>query len=89
VDLQRLTNDILDVTRIESQTLKLHKEKFNLKDLVFTIIEDFKNDITKKSSNMRLSYGPQSQSAVEVDADKERITQVISNLLRRKEEMKM
>src|ERR671931_2526353 len=28
--LQRLTNDILDVTRIESQTLKLKKEKFNL-----------------------------------------------------------
>ncbi|HEY9492969.1 MAG TPA: histidine kinase dimerization/phospho-acceptor domain-containing protein, partial [Nitrososphaeraceae archaeon] len=26
--LQRLTNDILDVTRIESQTLKLNKEKF-------------------------------------------------------------
>src|SRR5918911_1107529 len=28
--LQRLTNDILDVTRIESQALKLRKEKFNL-----------------------------------------------------------
>jgi cell division protein FtsL len=34
VRLQRLTNDILDVTRIESQTLNLYKEKFNLSDLI-------------------------------------------------------
>jgi signal transduction histidine kinase len=79
--LQRLTSDILDVTRIESHTLKLKKERFNLTDLIFDIIEDFKNDIAKKSSNIRLLYEPQSQSTIEVDADKERITQVISNLL--------
>ena len=29
--LQRLTEDILDVTRIESQTLKLDKSKFDLR----------------------------------------------------------
>src|SRR5919199_1273574 len=82
VRLQRLTNDILDVTRIESQTLKLKKEQFNLTDLIFGIIDDFKHDIAKKSSNIRLSYEPQSKSTVvEVEADKERITQVISNLL--------
>lgn len=43
--LSRLTNDILDATRIESQTLKLNKEQFNIIDLTFNIIEDFKNDI--------------------------------------------
>jgi starvation-inducible DNA-binding protein len=32
--LQRLAEDILDVTRIESNTLKLHKEQFNLKDVI-------------------------------------------------------
>jgi hypothetical protein len=34
VRLQRLTNDILDVTRIESQTLKLKKEQFDLNDII-------------------------------------------------------
>ena len=43
--LQRLTNDILDVTKIESQSLKLNKEKFNLNDVIFSIVEDFKNTI--------------------------------------------
>jgi signal transduction histidine kinase len=77
--LQRLTNDILDVTRIESQTLKLKKEQFNLRDLIFTIVEDLKNDIQKKGSNIRLLYEPYNNLLVE--ADKGRITQVISNLL--------
>ncbi|MFL6441899.1 MAG: ATP-binding protein, partial [Nitrososphaeraceae archaeon] len=78
--LQRLTNDILDVTRIESQALKLNKEKFNLIDLISNIIEDFKNDIQKKGSNVALLYKPDDNNLV-VEADKERITQVISNLL--------
>jgi signal transduction histidine kinase len=78
--LQRLTNDILDVTRIESHTLKLNKEQFNLNDLISTIVDDFKNDIQKKGSNIRLlyeSYDP----LLSLEADKGRITQVISNLL--------
>jgi signal transduction histidine kinase len=32
--LQRLSNDILDVTRIESQTLKLTKEKVNVNEIM-------------------------------------------------------
>jgi signal transduction histidine kinase len=78
--LQRLTNDILDVTRIESQTLKLNKEKFNLNELISNIVEDFKNDIQKKGRETVLSYQPEDNLVIE--ADKERITQVISNLLR-------
>src|SRR5919199_5309833 len=79
--LQRLTNDILDVTRIESQTLKLNKEKFNLSELISSVSEDFKNGIAKKGGGIRILHEDSSQLAVEVEADKERITQVISNLL--------
>src|ERR687889_1166745 len=43
--LQRLTEDILDVTRIESQSLRLNKEKFILNDLVFGIVEEHKYEI--------------------------------------------
>ena len=77
--LQRLTNDILDVTRIESQTLKLNKNKFNLTELISTVVEDFKNDIQKNSVNVKLLY--ESEDSFVVEADKIRITQVISNLL--------
>jgi signal transduction histidine kinase len=81
VRLQSLTNDILDVTRIESQTLKLKKGQFNLNDLISSITEDFKNDIQKKGSKIRLLYEPYNQQLIVVEADKGRITQVISNLL--------
>ena len=77
--LQRLTNDILDVARIESQTLKINKDKFSLTDLISSIVEDFKNDIQRKGGNVTLLYEPEDNLIVE--ADKGRITQVISNLL--------
>ena len=52
--LQRLTNDILDVTRIEGKTLKLNKEKFNLSDLLSKIVEDYRNNIEKNNGNVRV-----------------------------------
>jgi K+-sensing histidine kinase KdpD len=44
--LHRLTEDILDVTKIESQSLNLKKEQFNLNEVITNAIEDI---ITKKS----------------------------------------
>ncbi len=38
--LQRLTNDILDVTKIESKSLGLSKEQFNLNDVVVNAMND-------------------------------------------------
>src|SRR5215813_2495412 len=77
--LQRLTNDILDVTKIEARTLELYKEDFNLNDVLINAM----NDITLgtdslKNENIRLSYNPQD---ILIHADKGRISQVISNLL--------
>jgi signal transduction histidine kinase len=77
--LQRLTNDILDVTRIESQTLKISKEKFNLPELISKIVQDFKSDAQKKGIDIVLLNEPKDNLVV--DADKERIMQVISNLV--------
>jgi signal transduction histidine kinase len=82
--LQRLTNDILDITRIESQTLRLNKEKFNLNDVLLHIVTDYKNQAAKNRSPVIISYQPGqelSNGGPIVVADKERITQVISNLL--------
>jgi signal transduction histidine kinase len=82
--LQRLTNDILDITRIESQTLRLNKEKFNLNDVLLQIVNDYKNQAVKNRSPVIISYEPGqelSNGGPMIVADKERITQVISNLL--------
>jgi signal transduction histidine kinase len=78
--LQRLTNDILDVTRIETQSLKLNKERVNLNELVSDITQDYRNDIEKSNKGVKLLHEPQDQIIV-VEADKNRLTQVISNLL--------
>lgn len=78
--LQRLTNDILDVTRIETQSLKLNKERINLNELISNVIEDYENEIEKSNKNIKLLHEPGDQ-ITEVEADKNRLTQVISNLL--------
>jgi len=78
--LQRLTNDILDVTRIETQSLKLNKERINLNEIISDIIEDYRNEIEKSNKDIKLLNEPQDQ-IIEVEADKNRLTQVISNLL--------
>jgi signal transduction histidine kinase len=78
---QRLTNDILDVTKIESQSLNLKKEQFNLNDVITNTITDILSNrefANKKKHIVKLLYRPQD---VYVEADKERITQVIFNLL--------
>jgi signal transduction histidine kinase len=78
--LQRLSNDILDVTKIEGKSLELNKEEFNLNDVVINAI----NDITlgrdfPKNGTIKLSYNPDRD--ILIKADKGRISQVISNLL--------
>ncbi len=81
--LQRLAEDILDVTKIESKTLNLHKEKFNLSDLISTIIDDHRNNINKNDGGkdkVRLLYTNKKEPFL-VKADYARIIQSISNIL--------
>jgi two-component system, OmpR family, sensor histidine kinase VicK len=76
--LQRLSNDILDVTRIESQSLELNKEQFKLNNVILDVMTDMKSQIV--NNKVELS-SDQSTQDIFVKADKERIIQVISNLL--------
>jgi signal transduction histidine kinase len=80
IRLQRLSNDILDVAKIESRSLRLKKELLDLNELISNIIEDYKTIIAKDNQNVKLYFKP-SQYALFVEADKERIGGVISNLL--------
>ena len=91
--LEKLANDILDVTRIENKQLKLNLERFNIVDLIADIVQDFKKDnanvITSKHTSHRFNSRTEliqlkyqlKEDVIFVEADKARITRVISNLL--------
>jgi signal transduction histidine kinase len=77
--LQRLTEEILDVTKIESQSLRLKKEEFNLNDVIINCINDLTMNIyVNKKKDVKIFYEPKD---ISIMADKGRISQVISNLL--------
>ena len=78
--LQRLTNDILDVTRIESQSLRLNLERFNLNDVISDVVEDYRSELEKSKGSVKLLH-EQLNEIIYVEADKNRLSQVISNLL--------
>ena len=54
--LQRLSHDILDVTRIESGLLRLNKERFDLKQVISNTVDDYRNQIKNPRRNIRLVY---------------------------------
>jgi signal transduction histidine kinase len=54
--LQRLSQDILDITKIESGLFKLNKERFNLKEVISNAVDDYINQIKNSNKNIRLVY---------------------------------
>jgi signal transduction histidine kinase len=81
--LHQLAEDILDVTRIQSNTLKLRKERFNLNDVILNVVEDYREQIAKgKVANGNVKVMCELGNNITlVEADRRRMTQVISNLL--------
>ena len=80
--LQILCNNLLDVNRIERQALKLKKEKFDLAELISHVIQDFKSSIENSlynTKNIKLLF--EFVGEIIVEADKDRISQVITNLI--------
>ncbi len=80
--LYQITEDILDVTKIESQTLKLNKEMIELNEIIRNVVNDFKKIINEKrygSVQVRIVHEP-SKDIILVNADKGRLNQLLSNL---------
>jgi len=82
IRLGQLADDILDVAKIESKSLVLNKERFDLKGVVSNAIEDCNNQIRLSGANdkIKLFYKPVHYTVL-VEADKHRFAQVISNFL--------
>ena len=84
--VQNLSEDLLDVARIESNSLSLKKEKFNLNQLILNAITDSRNYIASEnmsSNNNNINIEPifKEKVVIYLEADKNRINQVILNLL--------
>jgi len=77
--LRQLIEDILDVTKIESQSLHLRIQKFNLNHLISSVISEHKNMIERQQSHKRIVFD--FKDDVNIEGDKGRISQVVSNLL--------
>jgi signal transduction histidine kinase len=80
--LYRLTEDILDVARIEGHSLQLNKELCNINDIVKTVVQDNMTHIEKSRINhdLIIMYKPREDN-IFAEVDKGRISQVISNLI--------
>jgi signal transduction histidine kinase len=93
IRLKNLTNDMLDVARIESGILKLNKEKINLNEKVRNVIKEITtiNQQVKEKNltlqfvndeiNNRGSSSGNGSTHYYANADKARIFQVLSNLV--------
>jgi signal transduction histidine kinase len=78
--LQRLSCDILDVSKIESSLLKLSKSPIDLNEKIKTVINDIQNGYdTEGNNNVKIVFQP--KESITVYADRDRIYQVLSNLL--------
>lgn len=83
--LQRLSEDILDVTRIEGRTLDIKKEVFDINNAITSILQEYRSQ-TDRNNNKKYNQFPEisfqpEKASVYVQADKGRITQVINNLV--------
>jgi two-component system, OmpR family, sensor histidine kinase VicK len=88
--LHKLTDDVLDITKIETNSLRLKKETFNLNRLIQDLVNDFmsQNNDAKRtdSSNYRniklLLFTSNTETDLFlIESDRGRISQVISNFL--------
>jgi signal transduction histidine kinase/CheY-like chemotaxis protein len=79
--LRKLTENILDATKIESQLLKLNKQYFRLNGIIKNVIADHKKEEENyKQRKIKFAYSSSNDNII-VNADAGRLTQVISNLL--------
>src|SRR6185503_3817757 len=80
--LKSLTEDILDVTRIESHKLHLNKEPVCIWELVHCIIKEFQHSLEDNNKiQFELNFNNLDLNSVNVIADRNRISQVITNLI--------
>jgi signal transduction histidine kinase len=81
VRLQKLATNLLDVSRIESQTLRLRKEIVNINEKLVNVKKDIENQSPHSLAVRILIIEPRENNPIYVQADKIRLYEVLANLL--------
>lgn len=79
--LQRFSSEILDVTKIEGSLLKLSKKQIDLNKKIENVISDIENGSDTEINGSKNKIVFQRRESITIYADKDRIYQVISNLI--------
>ena len=78
--LEKLAADILEVTRIEGQRLELHREPVDMNEKVRNVIADAKSFVPA-DKKVNIVFEPTKEPLI-VSADKSKLFEVLSNLVR-------
>ena len=78
--LKRLTDNLLDVTKIEGRSLMLKKEKLNLNILISEVLKEYGKKVVKQQM-VKIVYDFKYIHDIIVEADRDRLDQVIRNLV--------
>ncbi len=76
--LKKLSEDILEASKIESNSLQLNKEHFTAKEIILEVINSYKSNIDSK--NIKFVYSPDDDNLT-IHADRNGISRVFSNLI--------
>lgn len=89
--LQNVISDILYISKIDNNMLTLNNERFNLTETILQVVGDARNQVIRNSKNVNITYDhsnlkrangeKEKENDIFIDGDKERIAQVISNIL--------
>jgi len=74
-----IVNDLDIIAKLESETMKMDVEKFDLSQLVHDVFETY--EIKGKQKNISFIFHNKLSGIVHVMADKEKISQVLNNLV--------
>jgi signal transduction histidine kinase len=77
--LEKITNDMLDVSKIDSENFELTKINFDLNDSIKKIIGNHENNALDR--NVNIIFEPKKDEIKTINADQSKIQQVIDNLL--------
>lgn len=77
--LEKLTEDVLDVSRIEGKNFQLSKSYFDLNQTIKQVIEDHQKEALNKE--VQIIFDSKKNTPATVYADEARLQQVIHNLL--------
>jgi signal transduction histidine kinase len=87
--LQKIISNILDISKIDNDMLMLNIERFNLTKTILQVVEDTRTQIIRENKDASIIYDPnglrrggkEKEEDIFIDGNKERISQVISNIL--------